>query len=228
MDTSVPRHLAPTFGPYLSMSDNEAVACAQHGDKRAAECLLYKYRNLVRSAVQAFYIPGAEREDLLQIGMIGLWQAITDFRSDRSHSFRAFARICVRRHLITAIKSAGRQKQLPLNSSMPIEAAPSSVWQRVDARVHKALASADPEDWMLWNEYVTNLQRDLRGLLSDFEWSVLADFRCGMSYHEIASRLGCKVKSVDNALARIRRKVSASRHVLGAASGGSRCTAPFN
>lgn len=208
MDTSLPRHLAPVFGPYANMPDHDAVACAQLGDKRAAECLLYRYRNLVKTTVRSFFIPGAEREDLLQIGMIGLWQAIVDFRCERSHSFPAFARVCVRRHLLTAIKSASRLKRLPLNASMPLEDTSPS---RVHALAHvspAAAATGDPETQLIWNEYVLNLQRDLRGLLSDFEWRVLADYKAGLSYHEIASRLGCKVKSVDNALARIRRKAS--------------------
>jgi RNA polymerase sporulation-specific sigma factor len=210
VDTGVPRHWIPPFGPYLALPDADAVASAQHGDRRAAECLLYKYRNLVRTAVQAFYIPGTEREDLLQIGMIGLWQAIVDFRRERSPSFPAFARVCIRRHLLTAIKSASRLKQAPLNCSMPIEASGLLTADPIPSSAATSLLCPDPETVILQRERVIGLQRTLRTVLSDFEWSVLAGFRHGLSYNEIASRLGCKVKSVDNALARIRRKVSAS------------------
>src|SRR5437763_9215364 len=103
------------------MPDREIVERAQAGDEQAAEYLRYKYRNLVRTKVKSYFLVGAEKEDLLQVGMIGLWQAIVDFRSERAISFPAFAKVCIQRHIITAIKTATRQKQMPLNTSLPLE-----------------------------------------------------------------------------------------------------------
>src|SRR5207248_6437716 len=106
---------------YESLPDSRVVVLAQGGRQDAAEYLLYKYRNLVRTKVKSYFLVGAEKEDLLQVGMIGLWQAIVDFRGDRAISFPAFAKVCIQRHIITAIKTATRQKQMPLNTSLSLE-----------------------------------------------------------------------------------------------------------
>jgi RNA polymerase sporulation-specific sigma factor len=196
------------------MPDRDALACAQLGDRRAAEYLLYRYRHLVRHAVRRLYLPGAEHEDMLQIGMIGLWQAIVDFREDRCSSFPAFAKVCIKRHLLTAIRTAGRHKQLPLNSSLSLDTPVPSDWSATSPVVGMELCNADPEAVVIRNERTQCLQLTLRRVLSDFEWQVLSHFRCGLSYTEIARHLRCKVKSVDNALARIRRKLSASSDAL--------------
>src|SRR2546430_16133158 len=103
------------------LPDFEVVRLAQKGRQDAAEHILYKYRNLVRTKVKSYFLVGAEKEDLLQVGMIGLWQAIVDFRCDRAISFPAFAKVCIQRHIITAIKTATRQKQVPLNTSLSLE-----------------------------------------------------------------------------------------------------------
>lgn len=216
MDTRATRQPVPVSRPHRDMTDAEAVSRAQRGDQKAAEFLLYRYRSLVKSAVQSFYIPGAEREDLLQIGMIGLWQAVTEYRADRSHSFRAFANLCVRRHILSAIKSAARLKQRPLNSSLPLETVSPTAWPIMAFVGPYDSPCCDPETRLISQECLLSLESSLRTLLSSFEWRVLTGFQRGMSYNEIASWLGCKVKSVDNALARIRRKVWARRHVLGA------------
>ncbi|MEN6305004.1 MAG: sigma factor, partial [Armatimonadia bacterium] len=108
------------------LSDEELVRRAQDtGDISATEYLLFKYRNLVRAKVKSYFLVGAERDDLLQIGMIGLWEAITDFKADRHTSFACFAKVCIQRQMISAIKAATRQKQAPLNSSVSLEAPPS-------------------------------------------------------------------------------------------------------
>jgi len=194
---------------YACMNDQRIVHCAQMGEDSAAEYLLYKYRSLVRTKVRSYFLMGAEKEDLLQIGMIGLWQAIIDYRADKDISFLSFARICIERHVITAIKTATRQKQTPLNTSVSLEY-PSedseSEWNLAEVLV--ADDTVDPEDLVLKREDTRRLQDMLRRLLSDFEWSVLSGYQIGKSYREIASELHCKTKSVDNALARIKRKVS--------------------
>lgn len=198
---------------YSYLSDQEIVAIAQAGDDQAAEYLLYKYRSLVRTKVRSYFLMGAEKEDLLQIGMIGLWQAVVDYRPEKDISFLSFARICIERHVITAIKTATRRKQTPLNQSVSLEY-PSedsdSEWNLADILVSDE--TVDPEELVLKQEDNTRLQDMLRRMLSDFEWRVLSGYQIGKSYREIAYELQCKTKSVDNALARIKRKISCAPH----------------
>ena len=198
---------------YAVLCDQDIVRIAQHGDEQAAEYLLYKYRSLVRTKVRSYFLMGAEKEDLLQIGMIGLWQAVVDYRSEKDISFLSFARICIERHVITAIKTATRRKQTPLNTSVSLEY-PSddndSEWNLADILVSDD--ALDPEELVLKREDNTQLQDILQRLLSDFEWQVLSGYQVGKSYREIAGELQCKTKSVDNALARIKRKISLAPH----------------
>jgi RNA polymerase sporulation-specific sigma factor len=193
----------------LPLSDEELVRRAQkYGDQEATEFLLYKYRNLVRSKVKSYFLVGAEREDLLQVGMIGLWEAIMDFRPDRDTSFACFAKVCIQRQMISAIKTATRQKQTPLNSSISLEA--STTGDRRERPLPEMIAcqrEIDPASIVLGSEGKRLLQQSLRRELSPFEWDVLAAYQTGRSYKEMASDLGCKVKSIDNALSRIRRKL---------------------
>ncbi|MBI3911432.1 MAG: RNA polymerase sporulation sigma factor SigH [Armatimonadetes bacterium] len=194
---------------YCSFADADVVELAQVGHRDAAEHLLYKYRNLVRSKVKSYFLVGAEREDLLQVGMIGLWQAIVDYKPAKATSFPAFAKVCIHRHIITAIKAATRQKQLPLNNSLSLEVPSeddSSDWNMSD--VLQTDEAADPEEVVLRREDSAQLRELLQRMLSDFEWRVLSGYQLGKSYREIAVELRCKTKSVDNALARIKRKVS--------------------
>jgi RNA polymerase sporulation-specific sigma factor len=191
------------------LSDEELVRRAQQTrDREATEYLLYKYRNLVRAKVKSYFLVGAERDDLLQIGMIGLWEAITDFKADRHTSFACFAKVCIQRQMISAIKAATRQKQAPLNSSVSLEASPSG--DSDDRSLSDILTSkpeVDPETIVLGKEGERLLQETLRQELSPFEWKVLSEYRTGKSYKEMADELKCKIKSIDNALSRIRRKL---------------------
>lgn len=187
------------------------VRMAQRGRQDAAEHILYKYRNLVRSKVKMYFLVGAEREDLLQIGMIGLWQAIIDYRHDKATSFPAFAKVCIHRHIITAIKAATRQKQLPLNNSLSLEMQSEDEagdWNMAD--VLQTDSEDDPLLQMVRGEDSMRLRSLLFQMLSEFEWQVLAGYQMGKSYREIADELECKTKSVDNALMRIKRKVGAA------------------
>jgi RNA polymerase sporulation-specific sigma factor len=199
----------PPHTCYDRLPDQQVVRIAQSGEERAVEYLLYKYRSLVRTKVKSYFLLGAEKEDLLQIGMIGLWQAVVDYRPDKDISFLSFARICIERHVITAIKTATRQKQAPLNTSVSLEY-PSddseSEWNLADILVSDDMV--DPEELVLRREDNRRLRDMLRRLLSDFEWRVLAGYQVGKSYREIAAELECKTKSVDNALTRIKRKIS--------------------
>ncbi|MHB1001102.1 MAG: RNA polymerase sporulation sigma factor SigH [Armatimonadota bacterium] len=208
------RYLEKDFIPqrhieFESRDDAKVVHMAQSGVEAAAEYLLYKYRNLVRNRVRSYFLVGAEKEDLLQVGMIGLWQAIVDYSPDKAISFPAFARICIQRHIITAIKTATRQKQIPLNTSLSLESPSdesSSEWTLSD--ILTSDETVDPEDLMLKREDSKMLHDMLQQMLSEFEWRVLSKYKIGKSYREIACELRCKTKSVDNALARIKRKVS--------------------
>lgn len=207
LEKDSPSTLDPDFG---NLSDAEIVEYAQSGiGDGAAEFLLYKYRNLVRNKVRSYFLVGAEKEDLLQVGMIGLWQAVVDYRADKAISFPAFARICIQRHIITAIKTATRQKQIPLNTSLSLESPPdesNAEWSL--SEILTSEETVDPEELVLQREDSMLLHEMLQQMLSDFEWRVLSGYKVGKSYREIAYELECKTKSVDNALARIKRKVS--------------------
>ncbi len=209
MDIDVHHRLNASHMRYVDVPDGEVVAIAQLGDQSASEYLLCKYRNLVRTKVKSYFLVGAEKEDLLQVGMIGLWQAILDFRHDRAISFPAFAKVCIQRHIITAIKTATRQKQMPLNTSLSLESPADDggpEWNLAD--ILPCADVLDPETVALQSEDTRRLHELLQQMLSKFEWQVLAGYQVGKSYREIASELRVKTKSVDNALARIKRKVS--------------------
>jgi RNA polymerase sporulation-specific sigma factor len=196
--------------PLSALTDEELVWSAQEqDDKEACEYLLYKYRNLVRAKVKSYFLIGAERDDLLQIGMVGLWEAINDFRADRHTSFACFAKVCIQRQMISAVKAATRQKQVPLNSAVSLDVAPGGDDddERSLSEVLSAVPQINPETEVLGLEGERLLKESLREHLSPFEWQVLTEYRTGKSYKEMATALGCKIKSIDNALSRIRRKL---------------------
>ncbi len=197
------------------MCDQALVSLAQGGDMRATEHLLYRYRGLVRAKAHSYFLAGAEREDVLQVGMIGLWQAIMDFSSSKDISFLSFARICIERHIISAIKAATRRKQSPLNDSISLDYFVREGDTEFDlSEVLISDAELDPEELLLRRESAKYVASALRSLLSGFEWEVLSRYNLGRSYQEIAHDLGCSPKSVDNALGRIKRKVSNSPGML--------------
>lgn len=200
---------------YNRLSDSTVAQHAQAGDRHAVEYLLYKYRGLVRTKIRSYFLMGAEKDDLLQIGMIGLWQAILDYSSTRNISFVSFARICIERHVITAIKTATRQKQSPLNNAISLEYAAED--DNCDFNLAEVLIcghNLDPAGVLLRREESRALRRALRTLLSDFEWEVLKRYNLGKSYREIARDLACSTKSVDNALGRIKRKASSTPEAI--------------
>ena len=199
------------------LCDNHIVHMAQNGDVRASEHLLYKYRGLVRTKTRPYFLTGGDRDDLLQVGMIGLWQSIMDYCPDKEISFLSFARICIERHVITAIKTATRRKQSPLNNAISLEYCTEEADS--DFNLAEVLISdleLDPEELLLRREDSRRLRDALKQLLSKFEWEVLRRYNMGQSYREIAIDLECNTKSVDNALGRIKRKVA---NVPGALAG---------
>lgn len=195
---------------YERLPDHIVVGLAQAGDVSASEFLLYKYRGLVRTKIRSYFLVGAEKDDLLQIGMIGLWQAIMDYSPDKDISFLSFARICIERHVITAIKTATRRKQIPLNSAVSLECCTEE--SDADFNLTEVLVSGsvlDPEELVIRREDGRALRETLRTMLSRFEWEVLKRYNTGKTYREIACDLECNTKSIDNALGRIKRKMMA-------------------
>src|SRR5256885_16860077 len=177
----------PTHFRYMELPDRDVVKRAQppYNEEAASEFLLYKYRNLVRTKVKSYFLVGAEKDDLLQVGMIGLWQAIVDFRGDRAISFPAFAKVCIQRHIITAIKTATRQKQMPLNTSLSLESPSEDSgpdWNLSD--IIPSTEMQDPEDLVIQGEDTKVLHEMLKQMLSDFELNVLAGYQIGKSYRE--------------------------------------------
>lgn len=202
---------AETVTPHLSELDDLClVRRAQVGDREGERCLLERYKGLVRSTVQKYFLVGAERDDLLQVGMIGLWQAITDFREDRNNSFKSFAHICIKRQIITAVKAATRQKQLPLNTSLSLDTPLNrDSPEHTLGDVLPSESSADPADHIIFHETKRVLEQRLHTSLSDFERNVLLAYKEGRSYRQMADELQCTVKSIDNALSRVKRKLAA-------------------
>ena len=192
---------------FQSMSDEEVVVLAQQGDGQALAYLLNKYKNFVRSKARSYFLIGADHEDIVQEGMIGLYKSIRDFQPDRLASFRSFAELCVKRQIITAIKAATRQKHVPLNSYVSLnkplydEESDRTLLDVIEGRV------TNPEDLYISQEDLSRIQKQITEILSDLERQVLDAFIDGKSYQEIAELLGRHVKSIDNALQRVKRKL---------------------
>ena len=194
---------------YDRLPDQMVVRFAQAGDVCASEFLLYKYRSLVRTKIRSYFLAGAEKDDLLQIGMIGLWQSIMDYSPDKEISFLSFARICIERHVITAIKTATRRKQVPLNTAVSLECYTEEAEADFNlAEVLVSGANIDPEQVLIRREDGRVLCNALKMILSQFEWEVLKRYHVGKTYREIACDLECNAKSIDNALGRIKRKAA--------------------
>ncbi|MCG0277094.1 MAG: RNA polymerase sporulation sigma factor SigH [Thermanaeromonas sp.] len=196
------------FQTYEVMGDEEVVTLAQGGDDVAQEYLINKYRNFVRAKARAYFLVGADREDIIQEGMIGLYKAIRDFRGDKLSSFRAFAELCITRQIITAIKTATRQKHIPLNSYVSLN---KPVYDEDSDRtlldVISGSSIADPEELIISREEFDNIEEKMGEILSSLEWQVLMSYLEGKSYQEIAVDLKRHVKSIDNALQRVKRKL---------------------
>jgi RNA polymerase sporulation-specific sigma factor len=189
--------------------DGELIRQIRQGDDEATRLLIERYRNFVRVKAKSYFLVGADREDLIQEGMIGLYKAIRDYRDDRQASFRAFAEICVTRQMITAIKTATRQKHTPLNSAVSLSR-PVFFEDEDDRTLVDTLAGTgitDPVEVVIGLEEMTSLTDSVRDTLSTLEQQVLRLYIDGKSYQEIALDLRRHVKSVDNALQRVKRKV---------------------
>src|SRR3954464_6970810 len=189
--------------------DEDFVRAARDGDDRALAVLLDKYRGFARSKARSYFLVGADREDIIQEGMIGLYKAIRDFNPDMQTTFRAFAELCITRQIITAIKTATRQKHGPLNNyvsfSRPVLTDDDG--ERCLGDMLPVLQVSDPADLVISAERIRALQEHFDTVLSDLEAEVLRLYVDGKSYQEIAEVLKRHVKSIDNALQRIKRKL---------------------
>jgi len=193
---------------YEAMVDEEIVDYAREGSNLALEYLISKYRNFVRAKARSYFLIGADREDIIQEGMIGLYKAIRDFRSDKLSSFRAFAELCITRQIITAIKTATRQKHIPLNSYVSLN---KPIYDDDSDRTLLDIISGskvtDPEELIISREEFGDIEEKMGQILSELEWKVLMSYLDGKSYQEIAGDLKRHVKSIDNALQRVKRKL---------------------
>jgi len=190
------------------MNDEEIVEDSRAGDDRALEYLINKYKGFVRAKAITYFLIGADREDIIQEGMIGLYKAIRDFRKDKLSSFRAFAELCITRQIITAIKTATRQKHIPLNSYVSLN---KPIFDEESDRTLMDIISEesinDPEEMVINREEFSGIEAKMGEILSSLECEVLTSYLQGKSYQEIAVELDRHVKSIDNALQRVKRKL---------------------
>jgi len=190
-------------------TDEELAEIAKNEDKEALEYLLNRYKDLVEMKVNKYFIIGAEKEDIIQEGLIGLYKAIKSFDVNKESSFKSFANLCIERQLITAIKTSNRQKHMPLNSSISLNAtaydedSDTEFLEKLDMQVLE-----DPLDTITKKEYYKSIETKIDENLSDFEKQVLTRYARGESYINIAQKLATPVKSIDNAIQRIRKKAS--------------------
>ncbi|MBR0266826.1 MAG: RNA polymerase sporulation sigma factor SigH [Clostridia bacterium] len=201
-------YASPEISKYAEFTDEQIVEMSHSGDIAAEEYLLDKYKNFVRSKARSYFLVGADHEDIVQEGMIGLYKSIRDFRPDKLSSFRAFAELCITRQIITAIKTATRQKHIPLNNYVSLNKPlydEESDRTLLDVIVEGRIS--DPEELIINMENVGNIRTKISEVLSTLEQQVLNAYLDGKSYQEIAESLGRHVKSIDNALQRVKRKL---------------------
>jgi len=188
--------------------DEEVVLEAKFGNTQAQEYLINKYENFVKAKAKSYFLIGADKEDIYQEGMIGLYKAIRDFKPDKLASFKAFAELCVTRQIITAIKTATRQKHIPLNTYISLN---KPVYDEESDRtlmdVISGIKVTDPEELVVSREELLDIENEISQVLSELEMEVLMSYIEGKSYQEIACDLDRHAKSIDNALQRVKRKL---------------------
>ncbi|AOV09039.1 RNA polymerase sporulation sigma factor SigH [Sporosarcina ureilytica] len=193
---------------FTTLSDEDIVAIIHEGNADALDFLITKYRSFVWLKGRSYFLIGGDREDIVQEGMIGLYKAIRDYKPDRLSSFKGFAELCITRQIITAIKTATRQKHIPLNSSISLD---RPVYTEESERTLLDMLAGppleDPEDLMIHKEDFDHMEIKMQKVLSQLERQVLALYLDGQTYQEISVTLNRPVKSVDNALQRIKRKL---------------------
>ena len=194
---------------YTQMTDEKLIENVKQEDQTALNCLIERYNDLVTMKANKIFMVGAEKEDMIQEGMIGLYKAIKSFDTEKQNSFKTFANMCVERQLITAVKNSNRQKHIPLNSSVSLNSAAYEDNEDMDKMdVLDIKIMNDPSDIIADREYFENMESKIKENLSSFELQVLKEYEKGKSYAAIAEKLNAKVKSVDTAIQRIRKKAN--------------------
>ncbi|MBM4764958.1 RNA polymerase sporulation sigma factor SigH [Bacillus sp. B15-48] len=196
---------------YIGLNDDKIIEAVHRGESEALDFLIKKYQNFVRAKAKSYFLIGGDKEDIVQEGMIGLYKAIRDYKEDKLTSFKAFAELCITRQIITAIKSATRLKHMPLNSYVSLD---KPIYDdESDRTLMDVLAGGkvlDPEELIINQEDIEKMALRMEQLLSDLERKVLALYLEGQSYQEISEELDRHVKSIDNALQRVKRKLEKS------------------
>lgn len=202
---------------YSDMTDEKLLENIKtQEDKAALDCLIQRYNDVVNMKANKFFMIGAEKDDMIQEGMIGLYKAVKSYDGEKQNSFKTFANMCIERQLITAVKNSNRQKHIPLNSSISLNSAAyedNEDMDKMDVLDIKALN--DPSDIVADREYFENMENKIKENLSDFELQVLHEYEKGKSYADIAEKLNSKVKSVDTAIQRIRKKANKIKENIG-------------
>jgi len=193
---------------YAQLPDEALITLLREGDSAAEEELYERYKNVVRAKARTYFLMGGDKEDIIQEGMIGLYKAARDFQPERAGAFSAFAELCITRQIITAIKSATRQKHIPLNSYVSLNKPLSSGEPgRTLGDILSAITVSDPEEMLINRERYDAMSRKIEALLSRLERDVLLLYLEGRPYVEIAEILGRSPKAIDNALQRVKRKL---------------------
>ena len=197
---------------YTQMTDEKLIENIKKDDKTALNCLMERYNEVVNMKANKFFMIGAERDDMIQEGMIGLYKAVKSYDIEKQNSFKTFANMCIERQLITAVKNSNRQKHIPLNSSVSLNAAAYDDNEDVDKiDVLDIKTLDDPSEIIAEREYFESMENKIKEALSEFELQVLHEYEKGKSYADIAIKLNAKVKSVDTAIQRIRKKANKIR-----------------
>lgn len=193
---------------FKCMKDEEVVCIAQKGNKKAQEYMINKYESYVKSKAKSYFLIGADKEDIYQEGMIGLYKAIRDFNSGRQASFKAFAELCISRQIITAIKTATRQKHIPLNTYISLN---KPIYDDESDRtlldILSSIRVCNPEELIVSQEEMVQIEKYMAKSLSELEKQVLNSYMDGKTYQEIACTLDRDAKSIDNALQRVKKKL---------------------
>ncbi len=193
---------------YLDLADETIIESAKKDDREALEYLIYKYKNFVKMKARPYYLIGGDKEDIIQEGMIGLFKAIRDFNEEKDTTFKHFADICITRQMITAIKTATRQKHIPLNSYISFnKPLYDKTSERTLEEVVASMNNFDPEELIIGREEFLRIEKRVNETLSDLELEVFRSYVAGLSYQEIADEMDRHIKSVDNALQRVKKKL---------------------
>ncbi|MDD2371903.1 MAG: sigma-70 family RNA polymerase sigma factor [Firmicutes bacterium] len=193
---------------YMNLDDDKLVQMAQNMDRDAEQFILMKYHRFVISKVNGFFLQGGDLDDLIQEGMIGLYKGIHSYNKNENTTFRGFADICIKRQVISAIRTANRFKNQPLNNSISLNDSPKDEESRFMDDLIGTKVAFSPEDIVLGKERVNQMEKEIKDKLSSLEWTVFFEYLSGTSFEEISDELKMPIKSIYNALDRSRKKIT--------------------